>query len=71
MLSLVPEWLIKMLISYAVQWGCKKLGLDAVAVHIETVMAKVTPLAPEVNPPPMQSNDPNQAHDAAHGGWES
>lgn len=59
MLALIPEWLLRAIISYAVQWGCKKLGLDAVAVHIQTAMAKAAPLAKDSNPPPMQSNNPN------------
>lgn len=67
----IPEWVLKLILGYAVKWLYKKVGLDATVCHVEAAVAKVSPLVPEENPPLSVSKDPNQSHDAAHGGWRS
>lgn len=65
--AFIPEWLLRLILGYAVKWLYKKVGLDATVCHVEAAVAKVTPLAPDPNPPPMQAANPNN-HDPAHGG---
>lgn len=55
----MQEWLLQIILGYAIKWLCKKVGLDATLTHIQNAVAKVTPLKSEENPPPMQSNNPN------------
>lgn len=52
-------WLLKWLLGVAYSFLLKKIGQTATAQHLEAVVTKYTPLAPEVNPPPMRSNNPN------------
>lgn len=59
MIPFIPEWLLRLILGYAVKWLYKKVGLDATVAHVESAVAKVTPLTPEENPTPWKSNDPN------------
>lgn len=62
MLNFVPAWLLRLIVEYGVKWLCKKVGLDATVVHVESAVAKITPLPPEVNPSPKERQGPIEKH---------
>lgn len=62
MLALVPEWLLRLVLGYAVKWLYKKVGLDVTVDHIGAVVAKVTPLPPDPLPSPKAQQGPIEKH---------
>lgn len=62
MFALVPEWLLRLVLGYAVKWLYKKVGLDATVSHIEASVAKVTPLTPNPLPSPRAQQGPIEKH---------